>query len=246
MRPLAEAEANLLALAEHSKQKYLDIMSRLQKESLKSDTAHVDESVQSRRHCGGRKNAAKPAAKPAAPSNSAASSASTKVLDPVGFIQNELQKLQQLQIHGYMKPETHVARARYIEEHGYVPDAGVGMTISETHPFTIVDLRPNGPAGKAAGAIKIGDELTKVDGGDWLNATLTGDQVLPPSLSLARALSLSLVRQHVQAPSSTYTPPSRPSLYGTQTHRQTQTHHSSHMRAHVLHAYGSGDSDPKP
>jgi hypothetical protein len=47
VRPLAEAEANLLALAEHSKQKYLDIMSRLQKESLKSDTAHVDESVQS-------------------------------------------------------------------------------------------------------------------------------------------------------------------------------------------------------
>ncbi len=47
MRPFAEAEANLLALAEHSKQKYLDIISRLQKESLKSDTAHVDQSVQS-------------------------------------------------------------------------------------------------------------------------------------------------------------------------------------------------------
>jgi hypothetical protein len=140
--------------------------------------------VKRRRHCGGRKNAAKPAAKPAAPSNSAASSASTKVLDPVGFIQNELQKLQQ---HGFMKPETHVARARYIEEHGYVPDAGVGMTMSETHPFTIVDLRPNGPAGKA-GVIKIGDELAKVDGCQQLfNATLTGDQVSPLSLSLSLA-----------------------------------------------------------
>ena len=47
MKPLAEAEANLLALAEHSKQKYLDIVGRLQKESLKSETAHVDQSVQS-------------------------------------------------------------------------------------------------------------------------------------------------------------------------------------------------------
>ncbi len=36
-----------MALAEHSKQKYLDIISRLQNESLKSDTAHVDLSVQS-------------------------------------------------------------------------------------------------------------------------------------------------------------------------------------------------------
>ena len=158
-------------------------------------------------------------------------------LDPVGFFQNELQKLQQ---HGFMKPETHVARARYIEEHGYVPDAGVGMTISETHPFTIVVLRPNGPAGKA-GVIKIGDELTKVDGGDWLNATLTGDQVSPLSLARARALSLSRPSARPSTIASTYTPPSRPSLYGTQTHRQTQTHHSSHMRAHVLHAYGSGD-----
>jgi hypothetical protein len=47
VKPLAEAEANLLALAEQSKQKYMDIVGRLQKESLNSDTAHVDQSVQS-------------------------------------------------------------------------------------------------------------------------------------------------------------------------------------------------------
>ena len=161
-------------------------------------------------------------------------------LDPVGFFQNELQKLQQ---HGFMKPETHVARARYIEEHGYVPDAGVGMTISETHPFTIVVLRPNGPAGKA-GVIKIGDELAKVDGCQQLfNATLTGDQVSPLSLSLsrsralslwlslslarslARALSLSLVRQHVQAPSPRHTPrhPALPCMARRHTDRHRHT-----------------------
>lgn len=44
---LGKAEADLLAMAEHSKQKYLDIVGRLQKESLKSDTAVIDQSVQS-------------------------------------------------------------------------------------------------------------------------------------------------------------------------------------------------------
>lgn len=42
----AEAEADLLALADDSKQKFLNIVGRLQKESLKSDTAYVDESVE--------------------------------------------------------------------------------------------------------------------------------------------------------------------------------------------------------
>jgi hypothetical protein len=149
--------------------------------------------------------------------------------DPVGFLQNELQKLQQLQIHGFMSPESHDARARYLQEHGHVPEAGVGMTISETHPFTIVALRPDGPAKKTE-VIRIGDELKKVDG-CTLEGTLTGEQVAPLSrslslslsrahahaLSLSLSLSLSIVRQHVQAPHrlDIHHPPSRPSLYGT-------------------------------
>lgn len=46
---LGEAEADLLALAEHSKQKYLDIVGRLQQESLKSEIEfgdYVDQSVE--------------------------------------------------------------------------------------------------------------------------------------------------------------------------------------------------------
>ena len=70
------------------------------------------------------------------------------------------------------------------------PKAGVGMTISETHPFTIVALRPTGPA-ESCYVIKIGDELTKVDGYK-LEATLTGEEVASLSLFLARARALSL------------------------------------------------------
>jgi hypothetical protein len=117
--------------------------------------------------------------------------------DPVGFLQNELQKLQQLQIHGFMSPESHDARARYLQEHGYVPEAGVGMTISETHPFTIVALRPDGPAKKTE-VIRIGDELKKVDG-YTLEGKLTGEQVVPLSRSLSLSLSLSLSRAHARA-----------------------------------------------
>jgi C-terminal processing protease CtpA/Prc len=103
------------------------------------------------------------------------------------------------------------------------------MTISETHPFTIVALRPDGPAKKTE-VIRIGDELKKVDG-CTLEGTLTGEQVAPLSrslslslsrahahaLSLSLSLSLSIVRQHVQAPHrlDIHHPPSRPSLYGT-------------------------------
>ena len=43
---LDAAEADLLVMAEQSKQKYLDIVGRLQKESLKSESAYVDESVE--------------------------------------------------------------------------------------------------------------------------------------------------------------------------------------------------------
>ena len=55
--------------------------------------------------------------------------------------------------------------------------AGVGISIRGTYPFTIKDLRPDGPAAKT-GAILTGDELTKVDGVS-LNANLTGEQVGP-------------------------------------------------------------------
>ena len=59
---------------------------------------------------------------------------------------------------------------------GGTPEAGVGMSIRDMHPFSIEDLHPDGPAAKA-GVIKIGDELTKVDGCS-LRASMTFEQVL--------------------------------------------------------------------
>ena len=94
----------------------------------------------------------------------------------VGIIQNELQKLNILQQDGIISMESFQAKAQHLQEHGRLPEAGVGMTIRERHPFSIEDLRPGGPAAKA-GVIKIGDEITKVDGCS-LRESLTGEQVL--------------------------------------------------------------------
>ena len=65
--------------------------------------------------------------------------------DPVGFIQNELQKLNVLQQDGIISPESYQAKAQHLQEQGRLPEAGVGMTIRERHPFSIEDLRPSGP-----------------------------------------------------------------------------------------------------
>ena len=43
---IGDAEADLLVMAEQSKQKYLDIVGRLQKEALKTDSGCVDQSVE--------------------------------------------------------------------------------------------------------------------------------------------------------------------------------------------------------
>ena len=96
--------------------------------------------------------------------------------DLVGFIGRELQKLNILQQDGIISMESFQAKAQHLQEHGRLPEAGVGMTILKRHPFSIEDLRPDGPAAKTA-VIKIGDELTRVDGFS-LHANLTGEQVL--------------------------------------------------------------------
>jgi hypothetical protein len=53
--------------------------------------------------------------------------------------------------------------------------AGVGMTLTERHPFKVVSLRPGGPAA-AAGQIREGDELTCVQG-EVLGPHVSGAQV---------------------------------------------------------------------
>ena len=87
-----------------------------------------------------------------------------------------LQKLNILQQDGCISMDSYQAKAQHLQQHGRLPEAGVGMTIRDMHPFSIEDLRPDGPAAKA-GVIKIGDEITKVDGCS-LRESLTGEQVL--------------------------------------------------------------------
>ena len=111
--------------------------------------------------------------------------------DLVGFIGRELQKLNILQQDGIISMDSYQAKAQHLQQHGRLPEAGVGMTIRERHPFSIEDLRPDGPAAKA-GVIKIGDELTKVDGCS-LRASMTGEQVLMRQ-NLSALLGLSLGR----------------------------------------------------
>ena len=53
--------------------------------------------------------------------------------------------------------------------------AGVGMDLSDRHPFTVQRIRPDGPAARM-GVIKVQDELQKVNG-VLLTADLTGEQV---------------------------------------------------------------------
>jgi hypothetical protein len=95
-----------------------------------------------------------------------------------------LQKLNILQQDGFISMESYHAKVQHLQQHGRLPEAGVGMTIRERHPFSIEDLRPDGPAARDSdllvlktAVIKIGDELTKVDGCS-LRASMTGEQVL--------------------------------------------------------------------
>ena len=91
------------------------------------------------------------------------------------LIEKEMQKLQVLQQNGIITSSSYEEKARYLQEHGAVAEAGVGMNIAERHPFKVIDMRPGGPALKT-GVIKCGDELQKVDG-VMLTASLTGEQV---------------------------------------------------------------------
>lgn len=59
---------------------------------------------------------------------------------------------------------------------GKVEEAGVGMTLTESYPFTVVSLRDGGPAHKV-GLITVGDELLSVDGVP-LQGYLSGAEVV--------------------------------------------------------------------
>ena len=91
------------------------------------------------------------------------------------YIEAELQKLDVLRQSGLIADGSYEDKARYLREHGQIPEAGVGMTISDVFPFKVIELRPEGPAHKTD-VIKAGDELVKVDS-IQLTAQLTGAQV---------------------------------------------------------------------
>lgn len=91
------------------------------------------------------------------------------------FVENEIHKLKVLMQNGFLGQDSFQAKAAYLREHGAVAEAGVGMTIAESHPFTVIEMRAGGPAEKT-GVIKAGDELQKVDT-QALQHHLTGPQV---------------------------------------------------------------------
>mmetsp|Transcript_19511 Transcript_19511/g.64718 ORF Transcript_19511/g.64718 Transcript_19511/m.64718 type:complete len:762 (+) Transcript_19511:65-2350(+) len=91
------------------------------------------------------------------------------------WIQNELRKLNLLVREGLVSDESFEQRKKYLEKHGVIPEAGVGMTITEKYPFEVILLVPGGPA-ERTGIIKVGDILHSIDG-KQIGSNFTGDQV---------------------------------------------------------------------
>eukprot|EP00960_Hanusia_phi_P007082 201984-Hanusia_phi.AAC.3 len=91
------------------------------------------------------------------------------------WIQNELRKLNLLVREGLVSNESFEQRKKYLEKHGIVPEAGVGMTITEKYPFEVMHLVSGGPA-ERTGIIRVGDILHSIDG-KQIGSNFTGDQV---------------------------------------------------------------------
>jgi hypothetical protein len=53
-------------------------------------------------------------------------------------------------------------RIEYLQKHGQIPEAGVGMTITDKAPYLILAFNPKGPIGRT-GMVKAGDQLLYVD-----------------------------------------------------------------------------------
>jgi hypothetical protein len=53
-------------------------------------------------------------------------------------------------------------RIEYLQKHGHIPEAGVGMTITDKAPYTILAFNPKGPIGRT-GMVRVGDQLLYVD-----------------------------------------------------------------------------------
>jgi hypothetical protein len=55
-----------------------------------------------------------------------------------------------------------IQRINYLQQHGQMPEAGVGMTISDKPPYIVLAFNPKGPIGRT-GMVKVGDRLLFVD-----------------------------------------------------------------------------------
>ena len=68
------------------------------------------------------------------------------------WVQQQLQKWRLLVDDGVMDQESYLQRVDYLEKNNRVPEAGVGMTITERAPFKVLELTAGGPAQKTGTA----------------------------------------------------------------------------------------------
>ncbi|KAJ1489599.1 hypothetical protein T484DRAFT_1779611, partial [Baffinella frigidus] len=101
----------------------------------------------------------------------------------VDWIQQQILKWRVLVDDGVMEQASYIQRVDYLEKNNQVPEAGVGMTITERAPFKILELTKGGPAQKTGTAplayrqrtIKVGDILIRID--DSNIQVFSGEQV---------------------------------------------------------------------
>lgn len=90
------------------------------------------------------------------------------------WIEKEMQKLQILKRDGILGEASFIAKQEFLRQHGKPAQGGVGMLLSDTAPFKVLQLTPGGPAERTQ-HIRVNDILVSVDG---MNMTrVSGDQV---------------------------------------------------------------------
>jgi hypothetical protein len=90
------------------------------------------------------------------------------------WIEKELQKLEILKRDGILGEQSYIAKEQFLRQHGKPAQGGVGMLLSDTAPFKVLQLTQGGPAERTR-YIQVGDILKAVDGMDM--SRVSGDQV---------------------------------------------------------------------
>jgi hypothetical protein len=70
----------------------------------------------------------------------------------VDWVQQQLQKWRVLVDDGVMDQANYLQKVEDLEKNNRIPEAGVGMTITERAPFKVLELTVGGPAQKTGTA----------------------------------------------------------------------------------------------